>query len=127
MQPLVIAKLSSCVLKGIIRETDVDSFNLPIYAASPLEMTELVNANGCFNIERIEVSAPRSETEVSVDGQELALHTRATLEGILSKQFGVEIIDQLFNRFLKKTGEFAKRIESSLRQSNQLLVILKRK
>lgn len=122
-----IARLSSSVLQGIIRESDVDLFNLPVYAASPLEMTELVDANGCFDIELIEVTAPRSKVQAPVDVQSLTLHMRAGMEGIISKHFGAEIIDQLFDRFLKKVEESAEQLKRSVRQRNQLLVILKRK
>ncbi|PKI34324.1 hypothetical protein CRG98_045286 [Punica granatum] len=114
--------------EGIIRESDVDSFNLPVYAPTPQEMTELVNANGCFGIERMELTAPRSKIKGLIDGQACMMHLRAGMEGIISKHFGSEIIDELFDRFLKKADdEFAERLEASFQNSTQLLVVLKRK
>ncbi|PKI46849.1 hypothetical protein CRG98_032787 [Punica granatum] len=51
--------------EGIIKESDVDSLNLPIYTATPQEMTELVNTNGCFDIERMELTASRKSPDGS--------------------------------------------------------------
>nr|XP_027099201.1 farnesoic acid carboxyl-O-methyltransferase-like [Coffea arabica] len=42
--------------EGILNEAQIDSFNLPIYSASPKEMASLVKINGCFSIESMEGS-----------------------------------------------------------------------
>ncbi|XP_031379037.1 loganic acid O-methyltransferase-like isoform X1 [Punica granatum] len=110
--------------EGIIKESDVDSLNLPIYTATPQEMTELVNTNGCFDIERMELTASRSKIRGSINAQAWMMHLRAGLEGIISKHFGTEIIDELFDRFLQKV---AGRLEWSFQEITQLLVVLKRK
>ncbi|KAK3421441.1 hypothetical protein EUGRSUZ_G02088 [Eucalyptus grandis] len=113
--------------KGIISEAQVDSFNLPVYAPSPDEMTALVESNGCFSIERMDLAAPGSKIDVSFGGHACMLHLRAGMEGIISKHFGSEIIDDLFDRFLEKTNEFSDRLNSAYRQGSQLVAILKRK
>ncbi|OWM90729.1 hypothetical protein CDL15_Pgr021034 [Punica granatum] len=110
--------------EGIIKESDVDSLNLPIYTATPQEMTELVNTNGCFDIERMELTASRSKIKGPINAQAWMMHLRAGLEGIISKHFGTEIIDELFNRFLQKV---AGRLEGSFQERAQLLAVLKRK
>ncbi|GMP59398.1 hypothetical protein CsSME_00022687 [Camellia sinensis var. sinensis] len=46
--------LLDMVKLGMINEDEVDSFNLPLYTTSPKEMTNLVERNGCFSIERME-------------------------------------------------------------------------
>ncbi|KAB1205859.1 putative S-adenosylmethionine-dependent methyltransferase At5g38100 [Morella rubra] len=38
--------------EGLISEAEVDSFNMPLYATSAREMTELVAKNGRFNIDK---------------------------------------------------------------------------
>ncbi|OWM90732.1 hypothetical protein CDL15_Pgr021037 [Punica granatum] len=119
--------LMDMVKEGTIRESDVDSFNLPIYAASPQEMTELVNANGCFSIERMELTASSSKSRGKISGQAVVMHLRAGLEGIFSKHFGTAVIDELFDRSVKKAKEFAARLDSISKESLLLLVILKRK
>ena len=82
--------------QGLISEAQVDTFILQVYFASPKEMTQLVERNGCFSIERMEITLPWER----VDGlyvQACAMHLRAGMEGIISKHFGSEIIDKLFD------------------------------
>ncbi|KAM3751738.1 hypothetical protein ACB098_04G132900 [Castanea mollissima] len=73
-----------------------DTLNLPVYFASAKEMTQLVERNGCFSIERMEITLPWAR----VDGlyvQACAMHLRAGMEGIISKHFRAKIIDELFD------------------------------
>jgi len=39
-------------------ESEIDSFNLPCYASSPEEMRKVVERNGKFSIERMELTNP---------------------------------------------------------------------
>ena len=94
-------------LQGLISEAQVDSFNFPVYAASLKEITQLVERNGCFVIEKMEMTCPRPRVDGPVTAQALTMHLRAGLEGVISKHFGVEIIDELFDRFRKKHEEFS--------------------
>ena len=114
-------------LQGLISEAQVDSFNLPVYASSVKEMTELVERNGCFSIERMEITTLRQS---SIDGpasrQACTMHLRAGMEGIITKHFGAEIIDQLFHRFHKKIEEFSDMMESSSKEGTQIFIVLKR-
>ncbi|KAF3958060.1 hypothetical protein CMV_016989 [Castanea mollissima] len=54
--------LGQCLMgmakEGLISEAQVDTFNLPVYFASPKEMTQLVERNECFSIERMEITLP---------------------------------------------------------------------
>ncbi|KAB1205850.1 putative S-adenosylmethionine-dependent methyltransferase At5g38100 [Morella rubra] len=54
--------------KGLISKVEVDSFNLPLYATSAPEMTELVAKNGRFNIDNMEMTTARSIMVVFVCG-----------------------------------------------------------
>ncbi|XP_062150160.1 loganic acid O-methyltransferase-like [Alnus glutinosa] len=112
--------------EGLISEAQVDSFNLPTYAPSPKEMTELVERNGFFSIERMEMTNPPSSIDGPVNGQAWTMHLRAGLEGIINKHFGAEIIDDLFHRFHKKIEEFFALLESSSKERTQIFVALKR-
>jgi len=75
----------------------------------------------------MDLAAPGSKIDVSFGGHACMLHLRAGMEGIISKHFGSEIIDDLFDRFLGKTNEFSDRLKSAFRQGSQLVAILKRK
>lgn len=112
--------------EGLISEADVDSFNLPVYATSAREMTELVAKNGRFSIDRMEMTSPRSRMDGPISGQACTMHLRAGMAGIISKHFGAEIIDELFHRFYKKTQEFSDRLDSTYDKGTQICVILTR-
>ena len=91
-------------------------------------MTEFIERNGCFRIERMELKKPMSSIgDVKVTGQALTKSLRAAMEGIISKHFGSEIIDELFDRFYKKTEELSERLETSYKEGTQLFLVLKRK
>ncbi|TYG36020.1 hypothetical protein ES288_D13G030900v1 [Gossypium darwinii] len=46
--------------EGLVSEDEVDSFNLPIYTPSPAEMASVVEKNGHFSIEMLELTNPAS-------------------------------------------------------------------
>ncbi|KAF8021163.1 hypothetical protein BT93_G1558 [Corymbia citriodora subsp. variegata] len=114
---------SSCIMFDLLgfslmdMAKEVDSFNLPVYAPTPNEMTVLVESNGCFrhkvctsgyfNIERTDLAALGSKIDDSVGGHTCMLHLRARMQGIISKHFGSEIINDLFDHFLGKTKKFS--------------------
>ncbi|KAG6707877.1 hypothetical protein I3842_06G053900 [Carya illinoinensis] len=69
--------------EGLINEDEVDSFNIPFYAVSPEEMTGLVERNGYFSIERMELTNPATWLGSSpIDIQAWMTHVRAVMEGI---------------------------------------------
>ena len=98
---------------------------MPIYVASPKEMTQLVERNECFSIERMEIIQPWARAG-DLSSQAFTMHLRAAMEGIISKHFGTEIIDELFDRYCKKHGEFIGLLESKCNEGNQLFIVLKR-
>ncbi|XP_007045550.2 PREDICTED: probable S-adenosylmethionine-dependent methyltransferase At5g38100 [Theobroma cacao] len=112
---------------GLLSENQVDSFNLPVYAPSPKEKTELVERNGCFSIERLELTNWRTEADPRGDLRACVMHVRAGFESIIRKHFGNDIIDDLFERLLKEVKESFHLIQSSYMGGTQLSVILKRK
>ncbi|KAL3502064.1 hypothetical protein ACH5RR_036513 [Cinchona calisaya] len=123
--------IGSCLLdmanEGIIDEAEIDAFNLPIYAASVKEMTKLIEKNGCFTIEKLEVADPRSKIPNLVSAQGLIMHLRAGMEGLFTKQFGSQNMEEMFNRTTQKIPEIKRWLESGYRKETQLIVVLKRK
>ncbi|XP_057948315.1 loganic acid O-methyltransferase-like [Malania oleifera] len=120
--------LGSCLVDmanvGLITEDQVDAFNLPMYSPSPIEMTKAIERNGCFSIERMVLNKPTSWIKNPFAMQ---MHFRAGTEGLIAKHFGTKIIDELFDRFLKKIKEFYDNLESNYEQGGLLFVSLKRK
>ncbi|KAH7842196.1 hypothetical protein Vadar_002563 [Vaccinium darrowii] len=113
--------------QGSISDAEVDSFNLPMYFATPKDMIRLVERNGCFKIERIELIDPRAKFDGPLDITSRIMHQRAVLEGILTKHFGHEIIDELYKRIIDKSAEISIQLEASYSKGTELLLVLKRK
>ncbi|KAL9352669.1 hypothetical protein Peur_055349 [Populus x canadensis] len=132
---MTIDYLESCFLdmvnEGIISEAKVDSFNLPMYSATLEEMKELIQRNGSFNVEKMELTMANGESNhqsySSYSGRILQMHLRAGIEEIISQHFGTEIIDDLFDRYAMKAEDFSHRLQSSERKGALLFVVLKRK
>ncbi|KAI3875273.1 hypothetical protein MKX03_011157 [Papaver bracteatum] len=92
--------LGSCFMDmaktGIVEEAEVDSFNLPAYSTTSRELKNLVETNGCFNIERIVDILPQ-ENKMRPSAQTLSDHFRAALEGINLDTSGVDGTLDQFN------------------------------
>ena len=116
------------LLQGLISEAQVDSFNLPVYIVSPKEMLELVEENGSFSIEILELYKPISSVnDGEITPRGVTMHLKAAMEGIISKHFESEIIYQLFDRFHKKTEELSEQLQTRSKEGTQLFLVLKRK
>ncbi|PHT74120.1 hypothetical protein T459_21397 [Capsicum annuum] len=72
---------------GMLDESLVDSFNLPMYFLSPEDMTKVVEKNGCFSIEIMELTYPKSKLVDEADAKTLMINLRAVLEGVIINHF----------------------------------------
>lgn len=115
------------LLQGLVSEAQVNSFNLPIYATSPEEMTELIERNCHFSIETMELIDPAAWLKGRINIQEWVVHVRAAMQELFSKHFGEEITDGIFNRLIIKLTECSDQLESKYREKTLLFVVLKRK
>nr|QTZ19491.1 putative S-adenosylmethionine-dependent methyltransferase At5g38100 [Bixa orellana] len=113
--------------EGLMSEEQVDSFNLPIYAASPSEMSALLEKNGQFSIERMELTNPATWLDGPVDIPVWVMHVRAAMEGMFAKHFGSQIVDEMFSRLSKKLLEHSDQVQSGYWERTQLFLILTRK
>ncbi|XP_028070334.1 probable S-adenosylmethionine-dependent methyltransferase At5g38100 [Camellia sinensis] len=120
--------LVDMVKAGSISEDELDAFNLPLYSPSPDEMNQLVEKNGCFSIERMELTNPAAKTDgPSINIPALVMHLRAGFEAVFTNHFGKKIIEELFERTLNKSAEIFSQFEASLKNGSQLFLVLKRK
>ncbi|KAF8021164.1 hypothetical protein BT93_G1559 [Corymbia citriodora subsp. variegata] len=113
--------------EGKTSEALVDSFNVPVYVPSPEEMTAIIERNGCFSIERMDLAPFDKKTDGLTAAHACMLHVRAGVEGLIGKHFGSEIVDELFDRLLKKAKESSDRLSLAFLHGCQLFVVLKRK
>ncbi|CAI9275031.1 unnamed protein product [Lactuca saligna] len=98
--------LGCCLLamakEGKIEEEKVDSLNIPIYYSSPNELEEIVDRNGCFRIEKMEVMPHIAEPETKDAAGRLAMGVRVGVEGVLKGCLQEETIDELFESYRKR-------------------------
>ncbi|XP_048330074.2 loganic acid O-methyltransferase-like isoform X1 [Ziziphus jujuba] len=132
LQCMTLDLLGSCLMglvrKGIVSEEKVDSFNVPIYEMSPQELEAGVERNGCFSIETIEYIHHKrldNHSHSVMNAKVFASHVRASLERIIKKHFGEDILDVLFDSFRKKIEENPS-IFKSVKKVN-FFVLLKRR
>nr|UMB49619.1 salicylic acid methyltransferase [Phaseolus vulgaris] len=111
---LMASALNDMVSQGMIKEEQVDSFNIPQYTPSPSEVKLEVLKEGSFSINRLEVSevnwnafddwnALEFEFErfesVGDGGYNVAQCMRAVAEPMLVSHFGEDIIEEVFSRY----------------------------
>ncbi|KAL9156408.1 hypothetical protein ABFS82_09G074800 [Erythranthe guttata] len=121
------SSLLDLVNEGIVDKAEVDAFNLPIYAPSDSELRKLIEKNGSFSIERLEVTIPKSQAKIdSSHVHSLIMHFRAALGGIFTKHFGNDVVEKMFDKTLAKSEEISKTLNTIYPLLTHLFVVLKR-
>ncbi|KAK7814519.1 putative caffeine synthase 3 [Quercus suber] len=101
-------KLNDMVLEGMIKESKLDNFNLPYYAATMEEVKKVIEAEGSFTLQKLETFKVDWDTYIKkankgLDKQAreaiLASDIRAVGEPILANHFGEASMEDLFRRF----------------------------
>jgi jasmonate O-methyltransferase len=133
--------LNDLASQGLIEEEKVDSFNLPLYAPCPEEVSSEVAREGSFEIigmellrksetfteEEMEAMTALSASVKDAYGRKLAKQLRAVTESLIKHHFGEEIIDALFERFGEIMGKrLSERMEYA-KKGGHLVMVLERK
>ncbi|GLJ12057.1 hypothetical protein SUGI_0183050 [Cryptomeria japonica] len=128
------ASFNDMVIQGVIEEDKRDSFNLPFFSPSSLELRAEVEKEGSFTVKRIDyfsvLGQPRFETENIKDediGRMVANHSRAVLEGMISAYFGSEVVNPLYENFAKRAAGNASQVMESILHGGEFFVVLGRK
>ncbi|GMI80265.1 hypothetical protein like AT3G21950 [Hibiscus trionum] len=111
---LIVAKsLLDLVAQGVVKEADVDSFNIPLYSPCKEEIAEIVEREGSFEINSLQVFEVDNDRllreqhrnkdlgfkELCIEmGKDVANTARAVFEPMICSHFGDAIIDKLFVR-----------------------------
>ncbi|GMI86240.1 hypothetical protein like AT5G66430 [Hibiscus trionum] len=117
---LLTKSLFDLVAKGLVQESDVDSFNLPWYNPCKEEVREIIKKEGSFNLNKMEVFEVNWDFEdndynknyvfeKNKSGQNFAKIIRAATESMLNNHFGEIIINDLFTRYALHVGEHLSR------------------
>ncbi|GJT25515.1 benzoate carboxyl methyltransferase [Tanacetum coccineum] len=107
--------LLDLVKEGLVRESDITSFNMPYYNPCMDEVKEVVHFEGSFSLESISdfhvnwdpQDADYTNTNGFTDlsdshGENSAKMVRAVMEPLLASHFGSSIIDELFKNYSKR-------------------------
>ncbi|OMP12349.1 SAM dependent carboxyl methyltransferase [Corchorus capsularis] len=114
---------------GLVKQEEVDSFNIPFYFPSPKEMVGIIERNGYFSVEKIqELSKASTKLVTSMDIQlRVTSHIRAIAESLIKEHFGHEIVDELFSRFQNKFANSNHTFTKENTPDIDLFILLKRK
>lgn len=115
------------LLQGLVDEVKVDFFNLPIYFTFPNQLQALLKRNEHLNIERMEMLNIPGKHVLFPNPRAIALYLRAAFEGLLEKQFGSVIMDELFDRYAQKLEESSFLFNPENQDMIVIFVLLKRK
>ncbi|PPS04361.1 hypothetical protein GOBAR_AA16309 [Gossypium barbadense] len=112
---LISKSLLDLFAEGVVKEADVDSFNLPYYTPCREDIAEIVEREGSFDIKRLQVFEANGSPVLSREeqlynqdldfnvylemGKKTANGVRAISEPHPCSHFGDAVIDKLFTRF----------------------------
>ncbi|KAL3635617.1 hypothetical protein CASFOL_020164 [Castilleja foliolosa] len=122
--------LSDMVAQGRIEKEDLYSFNLPFYTPSLREAEAIIDGEGSFNLEKMEVIMVPWDAHKEYDdnvfdendrGKLVAGCIRAVVEPMLVFHFGSSIVDDIFDTYAKKITEYFSK-ERSLFHSSHFLI-----
>lgn len=115
--------------QGVVDRAKIDEFNLPIYVPSVGEMRKEIEKNGCFSIQKMELTIPRGKDDGPIDVANLIMHLRAGMQGVFAAHFGDSVVEKMFDKISAKAQEMSNFIESSYDRNSatQLFLVLKRK
>lgn len=107
--------MNAMVLEGILDEAKVNAFNLPLYAPSMEEVSTVVENEGLFHLEQVQIIESNWDpTDDSIDdsvfnnlasGENVANYARAVIEPTLEKHFGKTTVEDLFSRYAKNVAK----------------------
>ncbi|TKY65388.1 7-methylxanthosine synthase 1 [Spatholobus suberectus] len=105
--------LNDMLLEGLIEEEKLDSFNIPMYDPTVQEIRHVIQEEGSFFLQRLEIlilpwdegineGGDDSFLDGNIRAEYMAKTMRAIMEPLLSTKFDAEVINELFIRFQKK-------------------------
>ncbi|XP_009631213.1 indole-3-acetate O-methyltransferase 1-like [Nicotiana tomentosiformis] len=112
------------VQEGLITSEKRDNFNIPVYAPSIQDFKEVVEANGSFTINKLQVfrggsplvvNHPDDAAEV---GRALAISCRSVSGVLVDAHIGEQLSDKLFARVERRASRHAKELIEKLQFSH---------
>ncbi|KAL3635609.1 hypothetical protein CASFOL_020156 [Castilleja foliolosa] len=112
---VIAESLSDLVSQGRVKREDLYSFNLPFYTPSLREAEAIIDGEGSFNLDKMEVimvpwdAHKKYNTNVfeeNVNGKLVADCIRSVVEPMLVSRFGSSIVDDVFDIYAKKITDY---------------------
>lgn len=98
--------------KGLLREEDINSFNLPIYTPCTNELKAIIEFESSFSLDRLETFETNWDmhdaNEIMPEnssGKLMAKTVRAVMEPLLASHFGNTLMDKLFEKYAMHVTE----------------------
>ncbi|KAK4836231.1 hypothetical protein QYF36_020218 [Acer negundo] len=119
--------ISHLVSKGLIDEEKLDSFDVPYYTPSQDEVKDMIEKEGSFAVDLMETFAiDIGDKDIWSDATRYANNIRSFTEPMISHHFGVEILDELYDKITDLiVQDFATRTEPD--KIINIVVVLRRK
>ncbi|XP_042481522.1 probable jasmonic acid carboxyl methyltransferase 2 [Macadamia integrifolia] len=134
LKELLAKSLNDLVSQGLIEEAKADSFNLPLYAPCVEEVRAILQTEGSFDLEKLEMF--ETNWDLSLDNyneefvfdkytsaQNITRHLRAITESLLVQHLGDAIINNIFQRFTENIEKHLSEEKSREKSRNVNLVI----
>ncbi|XP_059665203.1 loganic acid O-methyltransferase-like [Cornus florida] len=122
--------LGSCLVEmakmGYTSEEKVDTYNVNQYHPSIEDLEMVVDMNKCFTIEKAGV-LDHPMKHLPFDPKMTSAQERAIMEGSITKHFGNEIMDPLFDLYTQKLAENSYIFDKEVHKDVDLFIVLKRK
>ncbi|KAM7264396.1 hypothetical protein ACFE04_002079 [Oxalis oulophora] len=95
--------IQDLVAEGLIEEEKLDTYNAPYFEAYVEDIRALIEEDGGFTVDRLEVKAMPWDGGSGLDRAKLSIvmskGIRAVQENMFERHFGHQVIDRLFQRF----------------------------
>ncbi|KAL5733077.1 hypothetical protein ACOSQ2_032769 [Xanthoceras sorbifolium] len=119
--------ISHLVSKGLIDEEKLDSFDVPYYTPYQEEVKEMVDKEGSFAVDLMETFAiDIGDKDIWSDAETYANNVRSFTEPMISHHFGVDILEELYDKITELiVQDFAAQTEPD--RIINIVVVLKRK
>ncbi|KAI3989203.1 hypothetical protein MKX01_033239 [Papaver californicum] len=115
---LLVTAVKDMVIKGMVEEEKLDSFNFPNYFPSPEEVQSVIQGEGPFMVDKLQTynvnwdGSDSCEDRSSLTAKfrssyDIAKCIRVVSESLLLSHFGEEIIDELFRRYREIVATYA--------------------
>ncbi|KAK1435041.1 hypothetical protein QVD17_00796 [Tagetes erecta] len=116
---LLTVSLLEMLKEGLVRESDINSFNIPFYFPHENELGSIIEAHGSFSLDNMnifETNWNQDDTDYTVMNEiahqsnhklekRIAKSIRAIVEPLLTSHFGISIIEKLFEKCEKNATQ----------------------